>query len=71
MIDEMADNSPGSKNLILTIKRAPETLWEAKSKAQTTSKEIFEVYEPKRTVAEGFDGVGGRLSLIYVITAWQ
>jgi hypothetical protein len=48
----MADNSSESKNVIRSIKFAAVTSWEGKAKAETTSKEILELYAPKRTVAE-------------------
>jgi uncharacterized protein YbjT (DUF2867 family) len=51
-IDDMANNSSESKNVMLSIKGAPITSWEGKAKAETTSKEILELYAPKRTVAE-------------------
>jgi uncharacterized protein YbjT (DUF2867 family) len=51
-VDQMADNSSESKNVIRSIKFAPITSWEGKAKAETTSKEILELYAPKRTVAE-------------------
>jgi uncharacterized protein YbjT (DUF2867 family) len=51
-IDQMADNSSESKNVIRSIKFAAVTSWEGKAKAETTSKEILELYAPKRTVAE-------------------
>jgi uncharacterized protein YbjT (DUF2867 family) len=51
-VDQMADNSSESKNVIRSIKFAPVTSWEGKAKADTTSKEILELYAPKRTVAE-------------------
>jgi uncharacterized protein YbjT (DUF2867 family) len=51
-IDDMANNSSESKNVMLSIKGAPVTSWEGKAKAETTSKEILELYAPKRTVSE-------------------
>ena len=51
-IDDMAKNSSESKNVMLSIKGAPVTSWEGKAKAETTSKEILELYAPKRTVSE-------------------
>ncbi|GFG19801.1 hypothetical protein IFM5058_10322 [Aspergillus udagawae] len=41
-----------SKNIILSIKHAPETAWEGKCTASTTSKEVLELAAPKRTPAE-------------------
>jgi uncharacterized protein YbjT (DUF2867 family) len=38
-----------SKNVIYSIKRAPETAWEGKCSTSTTSKEILELAAPKRT----------------------
>ena len=51
-IDDMANNSSESKNVMLSIKGAPVTSWEGKAKAETTSKEILELSAPKRTVSE-------------------
>lgn len=52
MIDQMVDNTSESKNVIRSIKFAPTTSWEGKAKSETTSKEILELYAPKRTAAE-------------------
>jgi uncharacterized protein YbjT (DUF2867 family) len=41
-----------SKNIILSIKHAPETAWEGKCTASTTSKEVLELAAPKRTPAD-------------------
>lgn len=41
-----------SKNVIYSIKRAPETAWEGKCSTSTTSKEILEIAAPKRTPAD-------------------
>lgn len=41
-----------SKNVIYSIKRAPETAWEGKCSTSTTSKEILELAGPKRTPAD-------------------
>ena len=41
-----------SKNVIFSIKRAPETAWEGKCSASTTSKETLELAAPKRTPAD-------------------
>ncbi|KAJ6022768.1 hypothetical protein N7499_008085 [Penicillium canescens] len=38
-----------SKNVIYSIKRAPETAWEGKCSTTTTSKEILQIAAPKRT----------------------
>lgn len=51
-VDHMAAATQGSKNVILSIKHAPETAWEGKCTASTTSKEILELAAPKRTPAE-------------------
>lgn len=51
-IDQMAEHSSESKNVIRSIKFAPTTAWEGKTKAETTSKEILDLYAPKRTAAE-------------------
>jgi hypothetical protein len=36
----------------LSIKHAPETAWEGKCTASTTSKEVLELAAPKRTPAD-------------------
>lgn len=41
-----------SKNVILSIKNAPETAWEGKCSASTTSPEVLELAAPKRTPAD-------------------
>lgn len=41
-----------SKNVIYTIKRAPETAWEGKCSTSTTSEEILELAAPKRSPAD-------------------
>lgn len=41
-----------SKNVIYSIKRAPETAWDGKCSASTTSKEILDLAAPKRTPAD-------------------
>jgi uncharacterized protein YbjT (DUF2867 family) len=51
-IDQMAAGTQESKNVILSIKFAPETAWEGKCTSSTTSKEILELAAPKRTPAD-------------------
>jgi uncharacterized protein YbjT (DUF2867 family) len=51
-VDQMVANSSESKIVICSIKFAPVTIWEGKAKAETTSKEILDLYAPKRTAAE-------------------
>lgn len=46
-----------SKNVIYSIKRAPETMWEGKCSSSTTSKEILELAAPKRTPADVLDAL--------------
>lgn len=41
-----------SKNVILSIKHAPETAWEGQCTASTTSKEVLELAAPKHTPAD-------------------
>jgi uncharacterized protein YbjT (DUF2867 family) len=48
-IDQMAEASQESKNVILSIKYAPVTAWEGKCTASTTSKTVLEIAPPKRT----------------------
>lgn len=51
-IDHMAAATQESKNVILSIKHAPETAWAGQCMASTTSKEILELAAPKRTPAD-------------------
>lgn len=57
VLDPMIDASSESKNVFGSIKRALETSLEGKAKAETTSKEILQLYAPKRTVAEVLKGL--------------
>lgn len=41
-----------SKNVIMTMRHAPETAWDGKCTASTTSKEVFEIAAPNRTLAD-------------------
>jgi uncharacterized protein YbjT (DUF2867 family) len=51
-VEDMAAHSNESKNVILSIKHAPETAWEGKCTASTTSKEVLQIAPPNRTPAE-------------------
>jgi uncharacterized protein YbjT (DUF2867 family) len=51
-IDQMAAATQESKNVILSIKHAPETAWDGKCTASTTSKEVLELAAPRRTPAD-------------------
>lgn len=52
-LDYAVAQSPAEmKNLIKSIKHAPETAWEGKCSTSTTSKEVLELAAPKRTPAE-------------------
>jgi uncharacterized protein YbjT (DUF2867 family) len=54
-VDHMAaQTQKESKNVILSIKHAPETAWEGKCTASTTSKEILQLAAPKHTPAQVF-----------------
>ncbi|KAJ5365704.1 hypothetical protein N7517_008590 [Penicillium concentricum] len=46
-----------SKNVIYSIKHAPETAWEGKCTASTTSKAVLELAPPKITPAEALKGL--------------
>jgi uncharacterized protein YbjT (DUF2867 family) len=48
-VDSMAAQTQESSNVILSIKHAPDTAWEGKCTASTTSKEVLELAAPKRT----------------------
>ncbi|RSM09574.1 hypothetical protein CDV31_007680 [Fusarium ambrosium] len=54
-IDHMAAaQTQESKNVILSIKYAPETAWEGKCTASTTSREVLQLAAPRNTPAEIF-----------------
>ena len=50
-LDEWASQSP-HPNLIKSVKYGPVVSWDGKCKAETTSKEVLDLYAPKRTAAE-------------------
>lgn len=52
MIEQMAEQSPENKNIILSVKDAATEYWESGIEDAPTSKEILEVCPPKRTAAE-------------------
>lgn len=51
-IDEFVENYMGSKNLIGSIKHAPEMTWAGKAKTDTTSEAVPSIYAPKLTVRD-------------------
>lgn len=51
-VDDMVAASNQAKNVIGSIKHAPETAWDGQAKAETTSKEVLEIAAPKRTPAD-------------------
>lgn len=51
-IDAMAAQSSESKNVISSIKFAPETAWAGKTSVATTSREVLEIAPATRTVAD-------------------
>ena len=51
-VEQMAENSSESKTVIRSVRFGPVTTWEGKARAETRSKEILELYAPKRTAAE-------------------
>ncbi|KAM3495123.1 hypothetical protein MY3957_001545 [Beauveria namnaoensis] len=53
-IEDMAAQSNESRNVILSIKHAADTVWEGKCAIDTTSKDIFSIAAPKRTPAQVF-----------------
>ncbi|KAK1658194.1 NmrA-like family protein [Colletotrichum godetiae] len=54
LVDDMASATKESKNVILSIKAAPVSLWEGKCPASTTSKEVIEILAPSRSVVDGW-----------------
>ncbi|OAA35884.1 NmrA-like family protein [Beauveria brongniartii RCEF 3172] len=53
-IEDMAAQSDESRNVILSIKHAADTVWEGKCGIDTPSKEVFNIAAPKRTPAQVF-----------------
>lgn len=53
-IDQLAAQSEGSKNLILSVKHAQETAWAGECTASTTSRAVLELAAPKSTPVEAF-----------------
>jgi hypothetical protein len=51
-VEQMAENTSESKTVIRSVRFGPVTTWEGKARAETRSKEILELYAPKRTAAE-------------------
>ncbi|KAI1753272.1 NAD(P)-binding protein [Xylaria castorea] len=51
-VDSWAENSPGPKNIILSVKHGLEPLLKGLCSASTTSKEVLELAAPKRTPTE-------------------
>lgn len=50
--DHIIATTTESKNVVGSIKFSAASMWEGKAKAETTSKEILQLYAPKRTVAQ-------------------
>jgi uncharacterized protein YbjT (DUF2867 family) len=56
-VEQMAEGGKYSRNVILTIKHAPETSWDGKASASTTSPEVLEIAAPRITPAEVFEAL--------------
>ncbi|KAK1640742.1 NmrA-like family protein [Colletotrichum phormii] len=54
LVDAMASATKESKNVILSMKAAPVSLWEGKCPASTTSKEVIELLAPSRSVVDAW-----------------
>jgi uncharacterized protein YbjT (DUF2867 family) len=54
-VDQMAAATNESKNVVLSIKRAPETAWQGLCTASTTSKAVLDLAAPARTPAQVLD----------------
>ncbi|KAI4767614.1 NAD(P)-binding protein [Aureobasidium sp. EXF-3400] len=52
LIKQMAEQSPESKNIILSVRDAAQEYWDSGIKDAPTSKEILELCPPRRTAAE-------------------
>jgi hypothetical protein len=48
-LDAMFEHTPYSKNVMRTIRHAPETSWEGMCKAETTTQDVLDLAAPKRT----------------------
>jgi len=55
LIEQMAEQSPENKNIILSVKDAAQEYWDSDIKDAPTSKIILDLCPPKRTAAEVFD----------------
>ena len=55
LIEQMAEQSPENKNIILSVRDAATEYWESGIKDAPTSKEILELCPPKRTAKEIFE----------------
>lgn len=53
-VDDMVAQVEEGKGLVRSIKHAPETAWEGKASASTTSKEVLELAPPTRTVGDAW-----------------
>jgi hypothetical protein len=54
-VEQMAEAAQHeSKSVIMSIKHAPETAWEGKCSASTTSREVLELAAPRKTAGEVF-----------------
>lgn len=54
-IDQVAATTKESKNVILSIKHAPETAWAGKCSVSTTSPEVLKLYTPTITPSRAFE----------------
>ncbi|OHE97322.1 hypothetical protein CORC01_07377 [Colletotrichum orchidophilum] len=52
LVDAKVSASKESKNVILSLKAAPVSLWEGKCTTSTTSKEVLEIAAPSRSAAD-------------------
>lgn len=52
LIEQMAEQSPENKNIILDVKNAAQEYWDSGIKDAPTSKEILDLCPPRRTAAE-------------------
>jgi uncharacterized protein YbjT (DUF2867 family) len=58
-IDDMAAQSKQSKNVILSVRYAPEVYWAGKTTTSTTSREMLEIAPPTRTLVDTWKEVLG------------
>jgi hypothetical protein len=52
LIEQMVEQSPGNKNIILDVKNAAQEYWDSGIKDAPASREILDLFPPKRTASD-------------------